>query len=84
MQTFVKVRDLFFPEEVINREHRQQVLPLLKGIERSPAHALGRRVGIIEIGMSHFEVLKFTEELVVFRIGNLRCGLLIIEPVVAF
>ena len=84
VQAFVKVRHLFFREEVIDREHRQEVFSLLKGIERSSAHALGGRVGIVEIGMSLFEVLKFAEELIVFCIGNLRCGLLIIETVVAF
>jgi hypothetical protein len=56
------------------------LLETLKGCSTYPA---GRRVGIVQFRVLAFQVLQFAEKLVIIRIGDLRLGLDIVEPVVA-
>ena len=51
-------------------------------LERRAADAKGGGVGVVEFGMFFFELFEFAEQLVVFRVGDFRCGLIIIEIVV--
>jgi hypothetical protein len=56
---------------------------LLESFERFAWDALGGGVGRAQIRVRVFQVDEFAEECVVFAIGDLRRGLLVIETIVA-
>ena len=59
-------------ENVVDAEHGDGVLDLLKACDGCAADALGDRVGIAKVRMLGFESFKFAVELVELGIGNFR------------
>ena len=55
-----------------------------KTIDGGPAHSLGGTIRRGKLWMFYFKVNKFLEKFVVFLVGNLRPGFLVIKPVVLF
>ena len=56
---------------------------MFESFEGFAADALGRGVGVGEVGVGFFEVFEFAEEDVVFGVGDFGLGLGVVEPVVA-
>jgi hypothetical protein len=57
------------------------VADLLEAFERFARHALGGGVGRAQIRMRIFQIAQFAQERVVFPVGDLRCGFLVVKPV---
>jgi hypothetical protein len=69
-------------EDVVDAEHGDGVLDLLEALDGCATDAEGGRVRLVELWVFGFEGFEFAEETVVFRVGDFRLGLAVIEPVV--
>ena len=67
---------------VVDRQHRDRMPHRGKAIEGLPSDPLGRAVGGDEIGMELLEIAELVDEPVVLEIGDLRCRLDVVTPVV--
>ena len=82
MQSFEKISHFIISEDVIDREHRNEVGALLEGVEWGSADSLGRGIGIVKIRVCFFEILKLAKKAVVFSVRNFGLSVLIVELVV--
>ena len=82
LESPVEVGHFLLGEDVIDGEHGHGVPDLLETLEGCSTYPAGRRVGIVQFRVLAFQVLQFAEKLVIIRIGDLRLGLDIVEPVV--
>ena len=67
---------------VVEALHGHAVAHLLEALERLARHALGGGVGRAQFRMRIFQIAQLAEQRVVFAVGDLRCGFLVVKTVV--
>ena len=82
-QFFIRYGGVPLLKNVVNRQHGHRMSDLVEALERGAAYAARGGVRIRQFGMGFFQFFQLQEQGVIFRVGNLRFRLFVIQTVVA-
>ena len=82
-QFFIRYGGVPLLKNVVNRQHGHRMSDLVEALERGAAYAARGGVRIRQFGMGFFQFFQLQEQGVIFRVGNLRFRLFVIQTIVA-
>ena len=82
-QFFIRHGGVPLLKNVVNGQHGHRMPDLVEALEGGAAYAAGGGVRIRQFGVGFFQFFQLQEQGVIFRVGNLRFRLFVIQAVVA-